>query len=189
MRSIISKKDTNKRKQIALGVVLVVVMFFSVLSYSFQGGSNSNSEKIIYNGFEFLNQNGFWFLELGDYTFSFSYNPNEVEKINLELNYLDSYSGKPLYIYSEDTTSGAEVYQNLFYNNRIVQRMQPACLENQENCDENSPVKTCSENFIIIKEGNETEITQNENCVFIKGKKEDLVKLTDEFLFKILNID
>ena len=48
--------------------------------------------------------------------------------------------------------------------------------------------ENCAQNTIIIKENQENKITQKDNCVYIEGKKEDLVKTTDEFLFKLLKI-
>ncbi len=190
MRSIVQKKESNRTNQILLGVGLVVIMFISVAGYSLQSqgnGNNQNNKKITYNGFDFVNQNGLWFLEIGSFQFYFNYNPNQVKRSNSQVNLLNTYSGKPLYIYSEDNSAASEIYQNLFYQNGIVQRIQSACLN--ESCDENSPVKTCSDNFILIKANNETSITQNESCVFIEGPKENLTRITDEFLFKILGVD
>lgn len=189
-RSILEKKKNHdRRNQIILGIGLVVVMFISVAGYAFRGGGSeeNSTKKITYNNFEFINQNGYWFLELGEYQFYFSYNPNEVMKISGDLNLLNNYQGLPLYIYSENNEASSEIYRNLFYNTKIVQRMQSACLT--QGCDENSPVKTCEDNFIIIKVGNETGIRQEENCVFIEGPKENLTQITDEFLFKIIGVN
>jgi len=175
------KKD-KKIKQFLVGGILILVMFFSVLGYSFKGKQNENSNVVKYNGLEFINQNGHWILS--DSNFIFKYNPLQVEEIPSELKFLTNYANKPLYIYSENTEAEAEIYTNL---NRIVQRMQYACLT-EENCEGDRPIKTCKDNFIIILENNGNEITQDENCVFIKGAYENLTKLSDEFLFKILGI-
>jgi len=82
MKTIIQKKKKDRTKQLILGGVLVVVMFFSVLGYAFQGKGDDSSKKIIYNGFEFVNQNGFWYLDMGQFQFAFKHNPREVEKID-----------------------------------------------------------------------------------------------------------
>lgn len=188
MRKIISKYKESKRKKrngIIIGLILVGVMLFSVLGYAFRGGGNDDIKKLNYNDFEFVEQNGFWFTNIENFQFAFKYNPQQVEEIDSELKYLDNYYNKPLYISSENSEAELEIYRNLFYQNQIVQRMQSACLEE---CDENLPVKTCEDNFIIIKENNISEIIQEENCVFIKGREENLTKITDEFLFKILGI-
>ena len=184
MRKIGSKYQEEKRRkrnQLILGFILIFVMFFSVIGYSFQGIVNEDVEEFNYNGFEFTEQNGFWILNQNNINFIFRYNPNEVPKINSELKNLNNYNGKPLYISSESIEAESEIYTNLFQS---VERIQNACLEE---CDENLPIKTCEDNFIIIKEGDE-KIVQDNNCVFITGEINDLTKLSDEFLFKILEI-
>ena len=163
MRKIISKykKDKKKRRNgIIIGLILVGVMLFSILGYSFQGVGNNDIKKLNYNGFEFVEQNGFWFTNIENIQFAFKYNTEQVEEIDSELKYLNNYYGKPLYISSENGGAELEIYRNLFYQNKLVQRMQSACLEE---CDENLPVKTCEDNFIIIKKNNNSEIIQEEN--------------------------
>ena len=187
MRKIVSKKEQEKkikRNQWVVGIVLVFLMLFSVLGYAFGGKSDGENEKVTYNEFEFLGQNGFWYTQIGNFEFVFDYNPNEVEKQEAELNYVNEYYEKPLYLSSENSKASSEIYNNL---NRFVLRMQNACTEDQE-CEGNLPVKTCEDNFIIIKKSNETKLYQNESCVFIEAPEEELVKLTDEFLFQILGI-
>lgn len=161
------------------------VMLFSILGYSFQGEKIENSKKLNYNDFEFIEQNGFWFTNIKSFQFVFKYNPEQVEEINSELKSLENYYNQPLYISSEDSGAELEIYRNLFYQNQIVQRMQPACLEE---CEEDLPIKSCRDNFIIIKESEYVNIIQNESCVFIEGPQENLTMLADEFLFNILEI-
>ncbi len=192
MRRIISRTNEEKKKrrnQLLIGGVLILVMVFSVLGYSFGNNENASSEKMIYNGHEFALESGFWATKIGELQFSFKYNPNETEKTSSVVNYLNSYSAKPLYLVSTGNTEAeAEIYRNLFYQTGIAERVQYSCLEGQRCEDENLPVKTCTDNTIIIKEGENREIKQQENCVFISGKKEDLTKLTDSFLYKIIGI-
>ncbi len=185
MRKITSKKNNQKRNQTILGVVLVLVMIFSIIGYALQTQNSEKEEVIEYNGFEFINNNGYWYLTEGNFEFIFKHNPKEVEEINANLNNAGNYSGKTLYVYSEDIESKAEIYRNL---NLFVLRLQDACF-NEETCKDNElPLKDCSENFIIILESENTLINQTNNCVFIEGKKENLTKMTDEFLFNILDI-
>ena len=99
MRTLIQKKKTNRTKQLILGGILVAVMFVSVLGYAFQGKEDDESKKIIYNRVEFLNQNGFWLLDLGQFQFVFKYNPKEVEKIYDDPAYPSlSYYGTPFLV-------------------------------------------------------------------------------------------
>lgn len=196
IRTKSSEAKKQKRNQMIVGVVLVFVMFgsvFGVIVNSF--GQKKDSKDIEYNGIEFVEQNGFWFASKGGFNFVFRNNPEQVEEIGSELNYFNSYEGKPLYIYSEDDEAELEVLRNFFYQNQIVQRVQPACLNESvdifnktSECDENLPVKDCGNNFVIIRESNDTEIVQNKNCVFINGKRENLTEVTDEFLFKVFGI-
>jgi len=198
MKRITSKKDREKRQklnQFIIGGVLIFIMFasvFGIIVNSF-GEEDSELKKINYNGFEFMNQNDFWILELEGFQFIFKNNPEQIElnesiNISSEINSLNSYLGKPLYVFSEDNNAKWEIYKNLDPRaNRIVQRMQDACFE--EECGENLPNKTCENNFIIIKESNNSKIIQEDNCVFIEGKKENLIKLTDKYLFKMLGVE
>jgi hypothetical protein len=194
IRRIVSKKEENKKKrrgQLIAGIVMVAVMFFSVVGYSFMGRDGTGNEentKIIYNKIEFVKVNGLWDATIGNFKFSFRYNPNEVDQVYSLLNLLNTYSGKPLYFSANGAE--AEIARNLFYQNQIAQRVQYACLEGEKCVNIDYPVKTCQDNFIIIKESenNNTRVEQKQNCVFIEGKKEDLIKLTDSVLFKMVGI-
>lgn len=190
MRKITAKRQDarkQKRNQMIGSIVLVAILLLSILGYSF-GNENSSAEEVYYKGYKFTEDNGFWVLEKDGFTFSFRYNPNELEEVDSELNALESYSAKPLYISSEDIESESEIYRNLFYYNEVVSRMQLACLEGEICDDSELPVKTCEDNFIIVKESEKTEVTQENNCVFIKGKSEDLTKITDAVLLKIIGL-
>lgn len=189
MRKIVSKKSEakqRKRNQIIVGVILVFVMFgsvFGIVANNF--GTRKSENKIVYNGVDFFKSDDYWFATIGDIDFVFRYNPQETLSISEQVNKLNKYSGVPLYVYSEDGMSEIEIYRNL---QNIAERMQGACHEGFNCSKENVPTKTCEENFIIIQEAEEANIVQDENCVYITGKKEDLLKITDEFLFKTMGI-
>lgn len=189
MRRIISLEDEAKKKkrnQIILVVLLALIMVLSSLGFALQGGlgndsGQSSGNETEYNGFKFVNQNGLWILG----NFVFLYAPQQVEDIGSGIKPASNYQGKPAYIYSEDEEAEIEVAVNL---EKIAQRVQRACPEDVVCGDDNLPVKTCSDNFIIIRESNSSSIIQENNCVFIKGQKEELSKLADQFLFKILGV-
>lgn len=207
MRRLTSKHqegNRKKRNQIVVGLILIFVMFSSVLGFAFlnssksgaintntndfSGGSSNvndnNFNSINYNGFEFIEQNGFWILNLNGVNFIFRHNPHQVPRIASEIKLLNNYQEKVLYLFSEDLLAESEIKNNLI---AFTNGIENACLEN-EGCVKNSPIKTCEDNFIIIREGNQS-ITQEDNCVFIEGEKEDLTKLVDEFLFKLMKIE
>lgn len=162
-------------------------MVISVLGFALQGFGSGNTDtedssvnNIEYNGFEFVNQNGLWVLG----NFIFRNVPQQVEDIGFVSSTINDYQGKPLYISSESDEAELEIYINI---GNIALRIQKACTEEEE-CSGDFPVKTCTDNFIIIRESNISNIMQQDNCVFIEGDSEDLTKLTDQFLFKILGI-
>lgn len=175
------EKEERKRKrnQFILGGFLILIMFFSVIAYAVMGlvnfGSNSeNLETINYNGFEFQNQNGFWLLEKDGKNFIFRNNPNSVEKINNEIKPAGDYAGKTLYVYSENVLAESEIRANLFYF--------------ADNIEVSEFKDNCENNFIVIRESMEKRVLRKNNCIFIEGKKEDLISMTDSFLFKLLEI-
>ncbi|MBU3907552.1 MAG: hypothetical protein KKA64_04865 [Nanoarchaeota archaeon] len=195
MRKIISKENEGRkrtRNQLLAGGVLIFIMFFSVLGYSFNGSESndgSSTTKVVYNGFEFVEQNEFWLLKIGETNFAFLYNPeqiNETIKIDSNLKLVEEYYGKPLYISSENYEAEAEIARNM---GAVAQRIQRACLKGEKCGSKELPIKTCEDNFIMIKETNQPEIIQKENCVFIQGEEGNLAKIADEFLFKILKIE
>lgn len=202
MRKIETKSDAEgkrRRNRIIVGIVLVVVMITSTLGFALQsfGGQdstiqtdnseNTNPYSINYNGYNFiLHQSGLWILDIGGTQFAFMNLPTSVEGIDAQLKTINDYTNKPLYISSESLEAEQEIYRNL---DRFVLRRQYACLEGAECQDDDFPVKTCDENFIIIKEDTLSSIIQENNCVYILGPKEDLQKLTDEFLYKIIGVE
>ena len=188
MRKIVSKKKKakkEKRNQAIIGVILIFVLLSSILGYAFQNKSDESGNTITYNGFEFTEQGDYWILN--EENFIFSYNPEEVETVEGNVLELEEYYDNPLYIFSENDKAELEIYYNLYYYNQIVQRIQEGCPED-EICEKDIPTKTCEDNFIIIRESNSSRIYTQDNCVIIEGDQEDLVKLTDEFLFKTLGI-
>ncbi len=194
MRKIISKQKQEKktkRNNLIVGMLLLGVMLFSVIGYSLMSKESETIQKIDYNGQIFVNSNGLWQTQLGDFVFSFAYSPGEMFIFNSELNSIQSYVDLPLYVYiekQEDYAALNEIYRNLFYNNKIVQRLQYACLEGEE-CEGDYPIKDCSTNMIIIKENNSSKLYQKENCVFIEGERQDLTKIADSFILKIVGLE
>ena len=189
IRKITSKQDEEKksrRNQIIVGIVLVVLMLFSILGYSFGTNSGTNTSQIIkYNGYEFTNSGGLWNLNIGGTIFSFVSHPKDAYKTDSSLKSLTSYYGKPLYLYSESQDAESEIYRNLY---SVSQKIEYAC-PTGEICDAGVQEKACADNFIIIREKDNTRISQDEGCIFIEGSQEDLAKIVDGFLLKIMGVN
>jgi len=193
MRRIKSKKEESKkekRNQIILVTILVVVLLgstFGVVVNSF-GNSNNEENEINYQGNEFIYQNGFWIFEVEEFVFYFLNTPYETEGVVVKNNVskkISDYYNVPVYIYSENSDAEIEIYRNLY---SLAERIQETCVEGIECSDETLPVKTCENNLIIIQESETNEVIQRRNCVYIYGEKENLIKTSDEFLFRLLNI-
>ncbi len=201
VKGFVSKREREKRerkKRATIGIFLTGIMLFSVLGFAFQFGIGVGSEqeqppeqdRIVYNGVEFVYNNGFWTAD----GFAFRNNPNEVPNIEPEGELKDafSYEGSQLYIYSESSEARSEISVNL---RPVTSELISACPEEDDGtniggieCGEGTQTKTCSDNFIIIKEDIESRIRQEDSCVFIEGPSSELSKITDQFLFKILEI-
>jgi len=194
MRKITSKHDEEKkqrRTRLVLGFFLIFIMLFSTLGYAFSYISNQatqntqTAETINYNGFQFTNQNGFWISNVNGNSFILRNNPNEVHEIISKLNGISSYKNKPLYIFSESIEAESEIRTNMAI---FSERIQNACIEGAS-CEGNFPIKNCNDNLIIIKKGEQESVTQENNCVYIIGKQENLGKLADRFLLNIFGIN
>ena len=192
MRRILTQEQKDKkvrRNQLIIGLILILVMVFGTVGYAFGDKENKNSEKIEYNGIEFIKTNEYWNFNFQGYDFITKYNPKEVENITfLSYSSINNYANKPLYLVSDFNEPNYEISRNL---NPFVLRIQKACLN--EPCEGNLPIKNCSEdNIIIIKEPeNEKDnikesIYQQENCIFMISSIENQTRYVDAFLFKIL---
>lgn len=187
MKRILSRekqKSKERFNQLLIGIIFIFLLILSVFGLRTGYDEEQDNEKIVYNGLEFIKNNGFWIMNAQGMQFAFRYNPKEVNIIPGNVSYLDAYVDEPLYIQSDNSEASSEIYINL---NQIAQRIQYACLNNT-NCTGDYPIKDCDSNFIVIKKDNITGIEQDNSCVFLQGPEEDIVKIADEFLFKIMGI-
>jgi len=179
-------KTRNKR---IIGVVLLLIMGFSVVGFAavFTGnGGNNSGDKKNYNGIEFSqDEYGLWVFSVYGGEFKTQSYPTETEEINFEgeLN-INELSGRTLYFSSDNNLAISEVIYNI---GRFASRYQEACITD-DNCENDLPVKTCEDNFIIIKESNQTKAYKSKNCVFIEYKEGEEILASDKYIFKILGI-
>jgi hypothetical protein len=188
MQSILNKKGPNRGMQLILGLGLIFVMLFSTLSYAFGDRESGNSNKIDYNGVEFIQDaSGYWNFNIQGLSFLTRYNPLEIEDISFfsSLN-INKYVNEPLYFVGGFNEPTLEINRNVA---QVIMRVNEACLS--ENCEGDLPTKNCSvDNVIVIKEPDkESErIYQEENCVFIVADLGNQTLYADKFLFHILGI-
>lgn len=184
MRKIVSKEVSAKkrrRNQVVVGLVLVMLMLLSTLGYAFQ--SFDGNRTITYNGREFVEQGGTWFVQFGIFQFAFSYNPKQVSPSTANLSTLEIYYNEPVYIYSESLEARNEVEFNL---NQVASIIEYACVE-EENC-EWGYVIDCTDTSVIIRLSETSSIRQEEKCLIIESPQQSLVRNVDSALFKIIGI-
>ncbi len=191
MRRIITRTQQDKktkRNQLIIGLLLIGLMVFSVVGYALSGrGSEEDLEEIEYNGIKFVQDNsGYWNFKIQGQNFITKYNPKETEEILFSSDLtLNDYSNKPLYFVGIFQEPNFEINRNL---NSFALRVQEACLFKKD-CENDLPIKNCSaDNLIVINEGDDENIYQQDNCIFITASLGNQTKYADKFLFNVLGI-
>ncbi|NPE27051.1 hypothetical protein HNV12_03550 [Methanococcoides sp. SA1] len=200
MRKIKTEKDIERiqrRNNIILGVVMIGLLVFSYAGFSMMSAEEGESSVVSELGFDFFRSNGLWKVVIGDEVFAFQNLPSEVEDVDVNLTLeIGDYSGKVLYFVNPGEGVG-EVLNNI---DRYVLRYQESCLEQDSGrsvvggrwsddlgnltiCEGDLPVKTCEDNLIVFKQG-ENMVYQNGSCVYLQGD----IKAADAFLYEVLGI-
>lgn len=192
MKKIISKtqlKKSQQKKQLIAGLLLVGLMVFSTIAYSFMSRDNeeNSSESFYYDGLYFVEQNGYFFANDGQFQITLLNDPR-TNNISLENNLnssLEGFYGLPLYIDSQDYLSASLLIQNFGPQvNNLAQRVQYACI-NESDCPDEYPIKDCSENIFIIKYANYSKVESDQGCVFIFGNKNEITQVVDKIILSI----
>lgn len=190
MRKIKSAADVTRvqrRNNIILGVVMIVLLTLSSVGYSLMSADGESENVVSELGFDFVRDGGLWKVNIGTEIFGFMYLPSElgdvdVDNISVELGI---YFGQPLYFVNPGEGVG-EILNNI---GRYILRNQESCfledLGDLTSCEGNLPVKDCGSNLIVFYEGNDTRVYAEENCVFISG---DVLMGSDAFLYEVLGI-
>jgi len=194
IKKLQSKKDQERKErkqQRWLGLGLIFIMFGSVFGVvvAFFSAQKANSPtQETYLGYNLNQGAGFYVLTRGNNNIYLNSNPNNINLLNYEINMskmVAMFNGNSIYIDAKNTYLYQVLEQNLFtYANRIV----PACIDELDCENNNLPIKTCEDNIIIIKESNENKIYEDNNCIYIEGKSEDITTLTDIFLLRVFGI-
>ncbi len=188
MRNILSKTDEerkSKRNKAILGILLLVIMLFSVLGYAFYSVDSEevSAGEVNYRGVDFVQDgNGYWVFQIDKYSFSTKYNPLDTENISVPALALQDYVNSPLY-FSGGSFGIREIGANLA---EFTERMQEACIDE---CEGNLPIKNCSKDRVIVfVEENLTYVEKQGNCTFIFSPKKEELRASDAVLFKLLGI-
>ncbi len=183
---------------LVIGIIaLIVLPIIAIGIISVIGFQLASNEQLIenqqitteLNGITFTQEGDFWKFQKDGSNFLISNSPEDIDYINIPVGKeIKDLSNKPLYIVGGETSSTAEISRTL---NKVVERVQPACIS-EINCEDPLPIKKCSEdNIIIIKvpENNEGQrVYFEDKCVYIVTEENNQVKYYDAFLLKILDI-
>ncbi|MDD4563696.1 MAG: hypothetical protein PHF09_02370 [Candidatus Nanoarchaeia archaeon] len=187
MRKIKTKQQLEKeqkKKQTILSILLITLLGFSTIGYAFFSSTGEKQQAYNYKNLNFIQQNDLWYTQINNNNYVFNYLPDQLKEIPINTTItIQNLENKPLYIVSPQDISYI-LTSNL--QNHIL-RFQEACI-NLEECSEITPLKNCStDNIIIINSSSEkTQITQDQNCIFLEG---DISKAANKFVYSLFNIE
>lgn len=196
-RDIISSGETKDRlftkKNTGLFIVggLVLLMIFSIFAVSLDNGNtNTNNNKIEYNGYELTQNNGLWRVNINGANYDFEYSPKDVENIaSMELSSMSL--GNKIYItfnpdeFNENSQELLRLKQ-FFYSRGISVSL--ACIKEQSCSD--LPIVNCNsyDNTFYFKNGNETKIYKDNKCFILESKLGEEPIIINRFIYGVLGI-
>ena len=170
------------------GLIIVVIMIGSVISFSaYYSDNNSNQNQIEYNVYKFVNRGNGWETVFNGQVASFFYSPQEVQDItvnNINLNTNEVYfviESKDINEYSYEINR-IKSFLTLKGINSYV-----GCLD-KENCGD-YPLVNCLDNKVIIFRTSEKNLIYNEEeCVIIEGQTTDYMLVVDRFIYYLYGV-
>lgn len=183
------KEDRNKKIMV---IILGIIMLLSTAGYFANDMFGNKPQKIDYNGIEFTQTDyGSWKANIQGLSLETKYNPNQTKEIsNKAGKSIGDYTNKPLYFAAEPEFSSQESnYEILNTLNSFIARADNACIT--ENCSLDYAFKDClNDNIIILtaSKSNTTEISSQDNCVYIKYAPGEAILGADAFLFRLIGL-
>ncbi|MEM4181561.1 MAG: hypothetical protein QXX68_00135 [Candidatus Pacearchaeota archaeon] len=186
MRKIETKEEKErkeKRKNIILSLILAGILVFSTIGYAIlsRHEEEQNNLKVKVNGRDFYFYSGMWAIQKDGKVLYFNNLPNETKDVLVSDLRGINYFGKKVYF----VNSQQPAY--LIVNNiKEIEIFQEACLDEKCSEEKNLPIKNCTDHLIVFRDGNETKVLKEENCIFLEG---DFNKAADAFMYKLLDIN
>jgi hypothetical protein len=184
MRKIGTEAELEKKRKrgvLVISIFILVILVLGTVGYAFIYSPSPTSENNnpSQSANTITNLGTQWAVNFEGQTFLLSNPPEKVNEIPIEgIISLDNYVGKNIYISSNNNALTAEVAPVLA---RYASRTQLACYGA---CEDDLPEKDCTENLIVIKEGEEQKIYQDQSCTFIEGGLESI----DAFIYHLLGM-
>ncbi len=192
-----SKKGTAI---LVISIIVVIAAFAALLSLS-----EDSSNRVKYNGFDFVNVEGVWRTEWEregqPYELDFRFNPKEVEDIPVTGKTDFRFQFETIYL-TIDPTGEERTPETAYLNLAAVElsrklvepferNVTAACTRNETDACASRPIITCentNSSVIYLKLADEARIILNGNCAVIQGKGEGIVRAADKALFQWLKI-
>ena len=169
-----------------------IIMALSIMG--FLGGSFFATQKDEtakqYHDVTFYQRGNQWLLQSSDQWYSFSHFPQELENISMPL-YLEGWlqSDKIYLGYLPNDTLIVESQLNLLGAVLLHHKVTPqkACVVEQ-GCPD-IPIINCDKRSIILRSGNATSASLDNNCVVMTSDTgEGLQKITERLIYKFLGV-
>jgi len=153
----------QKTVKIIWAVFILVIMVSSVIGFMYQPENTNevNDGSVNYNGFKFINNNGYWVLEKDGQSYYFTNLPDDVKSI--EIPQISINNQKQYFLYVD------------------------ACIK-EENCPNDWPVKDCTNDGFYFKISNQSRVYKDDKCYVLEGSLTDINKEVDKINYIILGV-
>ncbi len=173
-----------------IGIFIILIMVLSALDLWKGGG-----ESYVYQGTKFSKEDTGWSAYIGANKVTLAYNPKELENI-VDAGFSNLNSVQKIYV---STDNPLAMYRSMdYFKNRMplspVKSM--ACVPEAINVSEceQFPLKDCNDandntGVVIFKRAENTTIQPiSRSCFLVEGNNEDLVKVIDKSMLKMLGV-
>ena len=180
----------QKTVKIIWAVFILVIMVSSVIGFMYQPENTNevNDGSVNYNGFKFINNNGYWVLEKDGQSYYFTNLPDDVKSIEIPQISINNQKQYFLYDY-KDLQNNLGIVSGklrLVLNNKGV-TVVDACIK-EENCPNDWPVKDCTNDGFYFKIRNQSRVYKDDKCYVLEGSLTDINKEVDKINYIILGV-
>lgn len=173
-----SEADKRKRTAQIFSMILLVILVFSSLGYSFFSSTNTSTNINTNNSSVQQTAGGQWAFSFGSRQILLTTSPQEARNVSFkDRPTLADFSQQVVYIDATDTIT------NLIGSSIVpyASRVQPACYGS---CSRDLPEHDCNDTMIIWTNSDKEEVYKQGKCFFVDGDK----RAADAFLYQIFGM-
>lgn len=173
-----------------MAIFIVSIMIFSVIGFVYTSPDNNNQNSLDYKGFKFvLNQNNKYQIDINGNTFIFDYNPNDLSNIDVPEFNLEGDKYYLIVNYSDVDSNLEYSLGKLGYTLNLLGLRPVLACDNEQNCQENLPVKNCNSNSFYFKKSNLNKVYIDDKCIVIEGDTIGMSKSVDKINLNLINVE